>query len=72
MMCDCIMIDLNSGPYDVWMCMYMALPAPTYFRALTTSVQPIYPLLEVHYYWKVSFGACRLSVVLRLSNIPEE
>ena len=41
----------------------VALPVPAYFQALPTSTQPICPLLEVHFYWKVSFGARGLSVV---------
>ena len=41
----------------------LALPVPANFRAPLTSDQPICPLLEVRFYWKVSFGACGLSVV---------
>ena len=44
------------------LCM-LALPVPAYFRATPTSDQPICPLLEVRFHWKVSFGARRLSVV---------
>ena len=36
---------------------------PANFQAPHTSVQPICPLLEVCFYWKVSFGAHGLSVV---------
>ena len=36
---------------------------PRFFRAPPTSAEPICPLLEVHFYWKVSFGARGLSVV---------
>ena len=41
----------------------LALPVPAYVGAPPTSAQPICPLLEVHFYWKVSFGARGLPVV---------
>ena len=41
----------------------LALPVPAYFRALPTSAERICPLLEVCLYWRVSFGACGMSVV---------
>ena len=47
----------------------LALPVPAYFRALPTSGQPICPLLEVHFYWKVTFSARGLSVVWNLEVI---
>ena len=42
---------------------FMRLAIPAHFRAPPTSAQPICPLLEVQFYWKVSFGARGLSVV---------
>ena len=51
------------GFFYCFMPRFMRLAIPAHFRAPPTSAQPICPLLEVHFYWKESFGARGLSVV---------